>query len=108
MRNSSCVKFEQFYSLHEAVLVVTEQKTTLVFSLYATIIGCYSATPQLPNITFTNKPCALSRRTKTHILNTALSRQINRFYLSEKLPTNVISFVIVVCDKLGDIVVSLS
>ena len=51
----------------------------------------------------------MSRRDQTtHILNAALSSQINRFYLSEKLPTNVISFVIVVCDKLGDIVVSLS
>ena len=50
----------------------------------------------------------MSCRDQTHILSAALSSQINRFYLSEKLPTNVISFVIVVCDKLGDIVVSLS
>ena len=74
-------------------------------SLYATIIGCYSATPQ-HNFHQQALPCQAG--TKTHIPNAALSSQINRFYLSKKLPTNVISFVIVVCDKLGDIVVSLS
>ena len=107
------MKFEQFYALLDAVRTVTEggedhSSLSLVSSLYATIIGCYSLsyTPAQHNFHQQTLPCHAT--TKTHILNAALSRQINRFYLSEELPTNVISFVIVVCDKLGDIVVSLS
>ena len=100
------MKFEQFYSLLDAVLVVTEGAEDLVSPLRYN--NWLSYTLLHPNITFTNKPCPVTPRPNTHILSAALSTQINRFYLSEKLPTNVISFVIVVCDKLGDIVVSLS